>query len=91
MGAPELAALAILEHAIHVASLAMLAEHPELLDPDPPFRHEPEPGAHITTPFFARAHALSIVIRRYRTAITRAALAREAARDDACHSDHNDF
>ena len=89
MDAPELAALAILEHAIEVAWLAMLAQHVGLLDPDAPRGHEPQPGDRLTTPFFARAHALSVVIRRYRVAVARAAAALDGARDDGSCSDED--
>lgn len=82
MDAPELAALALLEHAIDVARVAVLAQHVELLDPDPPFRSEPKPGGELTRPFLARAHALLIVIRRYRAAIAQAAASSCSADDD---------
>lgn len=82
MDAPELAALALLEHAIDVARVAVLAQHVELLDPDPPFRREPQPGAELTRPFLARAHALSIVIRRYRAAVALAPVSACSADDE---------
>jgi hypothetical protein len=36
MSAPEFAPLALLEHAIHLARLSLLAENPQLLYDDPP-------------------------------------------------------
>jgi hypothetical protein len=72
MDTPELAALALLEHAIDVARIAILAQHIGLLDPDPPCRRDPKPGDELTTPFFTSAHALTIVIRRYRAAVAQA-------------------
>lgn len=69
MDAPELAALALLEHAIDVARVAVLAQHLELIDPDAPFRCEPHPHADLIAQFFSRASALSVAIRRYRAAL----------------------
>lgn len=73
MDAPELAALALLEHAIDVAWVAVLAQHLELIDPDAPFRCEPHPHADLTAQLFTRASALSVAIRRYRAALAPAA------------------
>lgn len=75
MDAPELAALALLEHAIHVARIALLAQHIELLDPDAPTQRQPQPGGLLTTAFFARSYDLAVVIRRYRAAVAQAAAA----------------
>lgn len=69
MDVPELAALALLEHAIDVARVAVLAQHLELIDPDAPFRCDPRPNNDVTGVFFVRAHALSVAIRRYRAAV----------------------
>lgn len=90
MDAPELAALVILEHAIEVAWLAMLAQHVELLDPDAPRPHEPGRGSSLATRFFARAHALSDVIHRYRAVVAEASRGFDGARDDRGCSD-DDF
>lgn len=87
MDAPELAALAVLQHAIEVAWVAVLAQHVDLLDPDAPFRRAPQPGADLTTPFFRGAHALSLVIRRYRAVVAKAAESRSGSPDDALCSD----
>ena len=82
MDAPELAALALLEHAIHVARIAVLAEHIELLDPDAPSERDAHPADHLTSAFFARAYDLAVVLRRYRAAVTRAAARGDAGRTD---------
>ena len=82
MDAPEIAALALLEPAIEVARVALLAQHVDLLDPDPPFRREPQPGRELTRPFLARAQALSLVIRRYRAAIAQAPVSSCSPDDD---------
>lgn len=82
MNAPELAALVLLEQAIDVARIAVLAQHHDLLDPDAPRPRAPEPGAHLTESFFTRAHALQVVVRRYRAAVAIAALPPERPADD---------
>jgi hypothetical protein len=84
IAAPELAALALLEHAIHVARIALLAQHVELLDPDAPCRGKAQPGAELTNRFLARAYDLSAVIRRYRAAVGQAAASIDPSRP------HND-
>jgi hypothetical protein len=90
MDAPELAALVVLEHAIEVAWVAVLAQHVDLLDPDAPQRRAPQPGAALTMPFFNGAHALTLVLRRYRAAVAHAAASSSASRDDAfCSNDEN--
>jgi hypothetical protein len=81
MDAPELAALALLEHAIHVARIAVLAQHVELLDPDAPFQREAQPGDQLTTAFLARAYELAVVIRRYRAAVAQAAAGLDGSPD----------
>lgn len=91
MSAPELAALALLEHALHVARIAMLAQHVELLEPDASFQPDAQPGAELTTSFFARSYALSVVIRRYRTAVAQAAVALDGAHDDRDDPADDDF
>ena len=78
--APELAALAVLEHAIDVARVAVLAQHVDLLDPDAPFRRDPRPGDALTPALLASARALSVIIRRYRAAVAQGVLGFTAAR-----------
>jgi hypothetical protein len=87
MDAPELAALAVLAHAIDVAWVAMLAQHSDLLDPDAPTSAAPRPGAALSMPFFNGAHALTLVIRRYRAEVAQAAAERQASGDDGCRLD----
>jgi hypothetical protein len=90
MDAPELAALVLLEHAIEVAWVAVLAQHVDLLDPDAPFTREAQPGAELTRPFFNSAHALTLVLRRYRAAVARAAAVAaggDGSRDESVGSD----
>jgi hypothetical protein len=87
MDAPELAALALLEHAIHVARIALLAQHVELLDPDAPTQREPQPGGSLTTAFFARSYDLAVVIRRYRAAIANAAAGLDGSPDHRADDD----
>lgn len=90
MDAPELAALAVLAHAIDVAWVAMLAQHGDLLDPDTPTSSTTQPGAALSAPFFNGAHALTLVIRRYRAAVAQAAAEREASGDAVpCWDDEN--
>jgi len=70
--APELAALELLEHALHVAGLALLARHAHLRDPDaPPWiaRTGPRSAEAAASAYFERAHHLAVVLRRYRAAV----------------------
>jgi hypothetical protein len=78
LNAPELAALVLLEHAIDVAWVAVLAQHLELIDPDAPFLCAPHQDADLTALFFTRAHALSVAVRRYRAAVAAAAEQRQS-------------
>ncbi len=86
MDAPELAALALLENAIDVARIAVLAQHADLLDPDAPYwsRRATLPGANLTTAFFAHTHALWMTVRRYRAAVAASAVV-------TTPDDHDDF
>jgi len=87
--APELAAIALLEHALDVVRLALLARHTHLLDPDAPpwVEKAPEPGEAIAGAFFKRAYHLGLLLRRYRGAVAGA-----GARQDAAEtSEDNDF
>lgn len=90
MDAPELAALVLLEHAIEVAWVAVLAQHVDLLDSEAPFTRAPQPGADLTTPFFNGAHVLTLVIRRYRAAVAQAAASRDVSRNDGFAFGPND-
>jgi hypothetical protein len=86
--APELAAIALLEHALDVVRLALLARHAHLLDPDAPpwVEKAPEPGEAIAGAFFKRAYHLGLLLRRYRGEV-----AGPCARQDAAGTnEHND-
>ena len=79
IGAPELAALAMLEAAIHFTRIALLAQHAELLMEDEFLaRGELRPGADIAARFLHRAHEMYVVIRDYRAAIAHAAKREES-------------
>jgi hypothetical protein len=65
--APELAALALLEAALDVASAALVAAHPELMRPDD---FEPSTdSAQIATAIVEQARALCGNVNRYRVAL----------------------
>ena len=85
--APELAAIALLEHALDVVRLALLARHTHLLDPDaPPWAETaPQPGEAIAGAFFKRAYPLGLLLRRYRGAVA------DARQDAAETSQSDDF
>lgn len=68
--APELAALVLLTHAIDVARVAVLAQYIDLLDPDAPFRRDRRHGDALVPQLLASARALSVLIYRYRAAVT---------------------
>jgi len=65
--APELAALALLEAALEIASAALVAAQPELLHPDDvePFTDPAETAARL----IEQAHSLCGTIHRYRVAL----------------------
>jgi len=73
VNAPELASLALLEHAIEIARLAVLAEHHELIEPEAPPLPHVHPGAYLTHRLFVRAHRLLVIVRQYRVAVSAAA------------------
>jgi hypothetical protein len=64
--APELAALALLEAALEVASAALVAAQPELLRPD--FEPSSDP-AEVASRIIAQALTLGGTIQRYRIAL----------------------
>lgn len=73
ISAPELAALDLLSHAMHVAGLALLAQHPHLLgDEHGLVQHHGDPVAELAERLLHRARALDDVIARYREAIANA-------------------
>jgi hypothetical protein len=73
VSAPELAALDLLTHAVHVAGLALIAQYPHLLgDEQGRVRHEGDPVAELAERLLHRARNLDDVIGRYREAIANA-------------------
>ena len=67
--APELASLAVLDHVLHVARLALFAQHPLLLGNEHGLvDHEGDPLAELAERLLARAHALGGVLHAYRLA-----------------------
>jgi len=73
LGAPELAALDLLHHAVHIVGLALLAQYPHLLgDQDGRVRHDGDPVAELAERLLRRAGALDDVIGRYRHAVANA-------------------
>jgi len=73
LGAPELATLDLLGHALHVAGLALLAQYPHLLgDEYGRIRHDGDIVAQLAEQLLRRARALDDVLRRYRQAVANA-------------------
>lgn len=73
LGAPELAALDLLHHAVHVVGLALLAQYPHLLgDEYGRVRHDGDPVAQLAQRLLGRARALDDLIARYRHAVANA-------------------
>ena len=73
LGAPELAALDLLHHAVHVVGLALLAQYPHLLgDQYGRVCHDGDPLAQLAQRLLGRARALDDVIHRYRQAVANA-------------------
>ena len=70
--APELAAIMLLEHALNIASDALVAEHPTLIDD---FRTPRENGeiVFLAHTICCREAALRELLRRYRRAVRDAA------------------
>ena len=70
--APELAAIVLLKHALHVAAQALLAEHPTLID-DFARARDDGPVVALAHTISRRAAALEDTLRRYRRAVHDAA------------------
>ena len=79
--APELAAIILLEHALEIATRALLAEHPTLID-DFARARDDAPALYLAHRICLRASALEDTLRRYRRAVRDLATARSAD-DDA--------
>jgi hypothetical protein len=73
LNAPELAMLDVLDHAVHVARVALIAQHPHLLgDEFERLGTDRDPIAQGAAEIIDRALGLSFALRRYRRAITNA-------------------
>ena len=73
LAAPELAALEMLGHAVHVVGLALIAQYPNLLgDEYGLVRHDGDAVSELAEKLLRRAHALDDVIGRYRRAVASA-------------------
>lgn len=73
LGAPELAAIDLLHHALHVVGLALLAQYPHLLgDEYGRVRHDGDAVAQLAERLLRRARDLDDVIGRYRQAAANA-------------------
>ena len=78
MNAPELAVLDVLEHAAHLANVALIAQHPHLLgDENGRSAHDRDPIGQHAAEVIDCAFALSRAVRRYRVAIANAATLRD--------------
>jgi hypothetical protein len=76
--APELAVLDVLDHALHVARAALIAQHPHLLGNESgrPCT-DGDPIAQRAAETLDRAFHLSVALRRYRRAIANASTLRD--------------
>jgi hypothetical protein len=73
LNAPELAPLDLLDHAVHVARVALIAQHPHLLGDESGRLHtDGDPIVQGAAEIIDRALGLSFALRRYRRAITNA-------------------
>jgi hypothetical protein len=79
--APELAAIMLLEHALIVATHALIAEHPTLVD-DFARARDDAPALFLAHRICLRAGALEDMLRRYRRAVSDAAR-RHSVNDNA--------
>lgn len=67
--APELAALAILDVALHTAISALFCAYPTLTDPERPYWIRRPVSEKVAQRIFARAGSLSGLVRNYRAAL----------------------
>jgi hypothetical protein len=73
LNAPELAVLETLDHAVHVAKVALIAQHPHLLgDESGRVCANGDPIAQGAAEIIDRAFDLSVALRRYRRALANA-------------------
>lgn len=79
IAAPELAALELLDHALHIAVLALVAQYPHLLgDESGQVRHHGDPLAAIAECLLDATAMLRPILERYRLALA----ARHDGNDD---------
>lgn len=67
--APEVALLAVLDHALDVAAAAIVAAHPNILDDEPFYRRLDRPEMKAADQILTRARRLRDALDRYRCAI----------------------
>jgi hypothetical protein len=67
--APEVALLAVLDHALDVAMAAVVAAHPNLVDDEPFYRQLHRPEVKAADAILTRAARLRDALDRYRRAI----------------------
>lgn len=67
--APEVALLAVLDHALDVVATAIVAAHPNLLDDEPFYRHLDRPELKAADAILTRARRLRDALHRYRRVI----------------------
>jgi hypothetical protein len=78
LNAPELAVLDVLDHALHVARVALIAQYPHLLGDECGRMHlDGDPIAQSAADLIDQAFDVSIVLRRYRRAIANATTVRD--------------
>jgi|SRR5579864_869084 len=78
LNAPELAVLDVLVHVLHVANVALIAQHPHLLgDEHGRVCHDGDSIAQRAAELIDRAFDLSWAVRRYRAAIANSATLRD--------------
>lgn len=82
--APELAAIILLEHALDIAVLALVAEYPTLID-DFARERDADPAVSLALTICRRSGNLQDTLRRYRGAM------RDAARSAVAHEDDLPF
>lgn len=67
--APEVALLAVLDHALDIAAAAVVAAHPNLLDDEPFYRQLGRPEMKAADAILTRARRLRDALNRYRRAV----------------------
>jgi hypothetical protein len=67
--APEIALLAVLDHALDTAAAAVIAAHPNILDDEPLYRRLDRPEMKAADAILTRARRLRDALDQYRRAI----------------------